>query len=123
MPNAVIRPSAPSAPRRPKPFWFPLLGLGFALAGADKLLGQPGYRRLFGHWGWSPDAMKLVGALEVAGGVLIASTWGRRLGGLALTTASTAVLTAEMERAETKRAVPRLALLAAAILAAMPTPR
>jgi hypothetical protein len=100
-----------------------VLGLGFALAGADKLLGQSGYRKLFGHWGWSSDAMKLVGAAEVAGGVLVASTWGRRLGGLALTAASTAVLTAEVERSETKLAVPRLLLLGAALLAAMPTPR
>jgi hypothetical protein len=109
-------------PRRSRPFWFPLLGLGFALAGADKLLGQPGYRRLFRRWGWSQDAMRVVGACEVAGGVLIASSWGRRLGGLALTAASTAVLTAEMERAESSRALPRILLLATAIMAALPAP-
>jgi hypothetical protein len=63
--------------------------------------------------------MQLVGACEFAGGVLVASKLGRRLGGLALTAASTAVLTAEVERSETERALPRLALLAAAVLAAL----
>ena len=106
-------------PRSRHAAWFPLLGLGFVLAGADKLLGQSGYRRLFGEWGWSPEAMRLVGACEFVGGVLVASKLGRRVGGLALTAASTAVLTAEMERAETSRAVPRLVLLAAAVLAAV----
>jgi hypothetical protein len=108
--------------RSRKPFWLPLLGLGFALAGADKLLGLSGYRRLFGHWGWSPEAMRLVGAAEFAGGVLVASSAGRRLGGLTLTAASTAVLTAEIERAETERALPRLALLIAAVVASLPAP-
>jgi len=116
-------PPPPRPPRRSKPFWFPLLGLGFALAGADKLLGQPGYRRLFGQWGWSSDAMRLIGACELAGGVLVASPWTRRLGGLALTAASTAVLTAEFERSENGHAAPRLAMLVGAILAALPGPR
>ncbi len=116
-------PKRPPPPRRHHAFWFPLVGLGFTLAGADKLLGQSGYRRLFGEWGWSPEAMRLVGACEFLGGVLIASRLGRRLGGLTLTAASTAVLTAEVERAETARAVPRLAMLAGAVLAALPSPR
>jgi hypothetical protein len=110
--------------RRPRSrVWFPLLGLGFAVAGADKLLGHSGYGRLFGRWGWSMESMRLIGACEFAGGVLIASKAGRRLGGLALTAASTAMLTAEVERADTVQAASRLALLAAAVLASLTTPR
>src|SRR6185312_2692228 len=109
-------------PHRKRAFWFPLLGLGFAVAGADKLLGQKGYRRLFRAWGWSVESMRLIGAAEFAGGVLVASPIARRLGGLLLTAASTAVLTAELERREDDRAVPRLALLFAAAVASLPPP-
>jgi hypothetical protein len=106
-----------------RPFWFPLLGLGFALAGADKILGAQGYRRLFRHLGLSEDAMALVGAGEFAGGVLVASLAGRRLGGLILTMASTAVLTAELRKGEDQLALPRTALLiASALAAAAPVP-
>jgi len=99
--------------------WLPLLGLAFAVAGADKLLGQSGYQRLFRHWGWSSDSMRLVGLSEFLGGVLLASHRGRRAGGLLLTAASSAVLTKEMERDETDLATPRLVLLAASALAAV----
>jgi hypothetical protein len=101
-------------------FWFPLLGLGFAVAGADKLLGQAGYRHMFRDWGWSREARLLIGASEFAGGVLVASDAARRLGGLLLTTASTSVLTSELQRGQTGRALPRGALLLAAVLAALP---
>ncbi|MBN8874186.1 MAG: DoxX family protein [Rhodospirillales bacterium] len=107
-----------------KPFWFPLLGLGFAVAGADKLFGQSGYRRLFRHLGLSEQAMRVVGVGEFAGGVLVASLAGRRLGGLLLTMASTAVLTSELRKGADQLALPRAGLLAAAVLAAaLPTSR
>jgi hypothetical protein len=106
--------------RRKHAFWFPLLGLGFALAGADKLLGS-GYRGLFRQWGWTEDEMRAVGGAELAGGVLIASEAARRLGGLVLTAISTAMLTAELRRGESERAAPRFALLVAAALAACPS--
>lgn len=102
-----------------RPFWFPLLGLGFAVAGADKVLGLRGYRRLFNHLGLSEQAMGLIGAGEFAGGVLVASLAGRRLGGLLLTMASTAVLTAELRKGDDQLALPRSVLLAASVLAAM----
>lgn len=109
--------------RRRKPFWFPLLGLGFAIAGADKMLGLRGYRRLFRHLGLSETAMSLIGAGEFAGGVLVASSSGRRLGGLLLTMASTAVLTSELRQGDDQLALPRsLLLVASVIAAAMPTP-
>ncbi len=101
-----------------RPFWFPLLGLGFAVAGADKVMGLSGYRRMFGHLGLSDQARGLIGAGEFAGGVLVASLAGRRLGGLVLTMASTAVLTSELRQREDQLALPRAALLAAAVLAA-----
>ena len=104
-------------------FWFPLLGLGFAIAGADKLMGQSGYRHMFRGWGWPHEARRLLGAGEFAGGVLLASDAGRQLGGLLLTTASTSVLTAELQRGETGRALPRGVLLLAALLAALPCRR
>jgi hypothetical protein len=101
----------------------PLLGLGFALAGADKLLGVRGYRRMFRGWGWSRTARQLVGAGEFAGGVLLASPSARQLGGLVLTAASTSVLTSELRRGESARVLPRFALLMAALLAALPARR
>lgn len=109
--------------RTHRPFWFPLLGLGFAVAGADKVLGSSGYRRLFQRLGFSEQAMGLIGTGEFAGGVLVASLAGRRLGGLLLTMASTAVLTAELRKGDDQLALPRTILLAAsALAAAAPTP-
>lgn len=104
-------------------FWFPLLGLGFAIAGADKLMGQSGYRHMFRGWGWSRESRRLLGAGEFAGGVLLANDAARQLGGLVLTTASTAVLTSELRRGEAGRALPRGALLLAAALAILPSRR
>ena len=104
-------------------FWLPLLGLGFAIAGADKLLGVGGYRRLFRDMGWSAQSRRLVGAGEFAGGVLLASETARQLGALLLTTTSASMLTAELDRGETGRAMPRGLLLLAALLAALPARR
>ncbi len=106
-----------------RPFWFPLLGLGFAIAGADKLLGACGYQRMFRDWGWSRNARCLVGASEFAGGGPLASTAARRCGGLLLTAASTSMLTSELQRGESDRALPRSLLLFAAVLAALPPVR
>ena len=97
-----------------------LLGLGFAVAGTDKLLSQNGYRRLFRHWGWSRETMGAIGAGEMLGGLALLCPPSRRLGGLLLTAVSTAVLTAELRRGETQRALPRGALLLAAMLCAVP---
>lgn len=102
-------------------FWYPLLGLGFAIAGADKLLGQSGYRHMFRGWGWSRESRRLLGASEFAGGVLLASESARHLGGMILAGASASVLTSELRRGESNRALPRGALLLAALLAALPS--
>ncbi len=100
-----------------RPFWFPLLGLGFAVAGANKVLGLQGYERLFQRWGWPDEVMRMVGAGEFAGGVLVATRRHRRRGGMLLTAASAAVLTKEMSRGDTELAAPRLGLLLASLAA------
>jgi uncharacterized membrane protein YphA (DoxX/SURF4 family) len=99
--------------------WTVLLGLAFAIAGADKLFAVDGYRRLFRQWGWSQQAMRGIGAGEVVGGVLLGCPAAQRLGGLVLTTICSAVLTAELQRGEAERAVPRSALLLVAAISAL----
>ncbi|HTW28392.1 MAG TPA: DoxX family protein [Acetobacteraceae bacterium] len=99
---------------------FPLLGLGFAVAGADKLLGQSGYRRMFREWGWGEGAQRSVGAAELTGGALIACPLTRQLGGAVLTATSAAMLAAELHRGRGELALPRLALLIAAAGALCP---
>lgn len=105
------------AASRQHSFWFPLLGLGFAVAGADKILGLRGYERLFERWGWSDEVMRAVGFAEFAGGVLVATRRHRRRGGILLTAASTAVLTKELNQEDTGNAMPRLGLLLASVAA------
>ncbi len=103
--------------------WFPLLGLGFAVAGADKLLGMQAYDQLFAKWGWSECARQLIGAGEFVGGVMVASDTLRHLGGCVLIGSSTAMLTAEMSRQERDLALPRCILLLAAASALLPVRR
>jgi uncharacterized membrane protein YphA (DoxX/SURF4 family) len=100
--------------------WFPFLGLGFAVAGTDKLLGLGAYDRLFAKWGWSEGARQLVGAGEFAGGVLVASERGRQLGGWLLTMVSAAMLSTEIDRNERDLALPRFVLMLAAATALLP---
>jgi hypothetical protein len=100
--------------------WFPFLGLGFAIAGADKLLGLGGYEQLFAKWGWSDGARRLVGASEFAGGVLVASERGRQIGGWLLTMVSAAMLSAEIDRNERDLALPRFVLMLAAATSLLP---
>jgi len=52
-------------------YLFPLLGAAFAVAGADKIIGNRGYASMFRHLGWShgdgelalPRSMLLVAAV------------------------------------------------------------
>jgi uncharacterized membrane protein YphA (DoxX/SURF4 family) len=103
-----------------RPTWFPLLGLSFAVAGADKLFGAGGYDRLPRDLGWPEDALRWVAAGEVAGGVLVAGTSTRRLGGALLTAASAAMLVGEVRRGQPRLALPRLAMLVAGLTAVLP---
>ncbi len=100
--------------------WFPLLALGFAVAGADKLFGQRGYRVMFRHWGWSERRMRGVGALETLGGALLLARTTRPLGGAMLVATCAGVLQAELRHGEARHGVPRLGLLLAAATALLP---
>ncbi len=94
-----------------------MLGLGFAVAGADKLLGLRSYQPLFQHWGWPKSIMRLVGAGEFLGGVLVASQSQRRRGGMLLAATSAAVLAQEVQHRDTDLATPRFILLLASLAA------
>jgi hypothetical protein len=102
---------------RKQSFWFPLLGLGFSVSGADKLLGLRDYEDLFKRWGWPKNIMRLVGAAEFVGGVLISSRSQRRRGGMLLAATSGAMLAQEMQHGESDLALPRFALLLASVAA------
>ena len=98
---------------------YPALGLAFAVAGADKLMGDAGYDRMFRRFGWPRGAQRLEASAEVLGGLLIAAPPTRRLGGIVLAGASGAVLASEVKGGTAALAVPRLLLLAAALTAVM----
>jgi hypothetical protein len=105
--------------RRRQSVWFPLLGFGFAVAGADKLLELRSYDRLFERLGWRRTGLHMIGAAEFLGGVMVASRLFRRRGGLLLSATSAAMLGQEMVREETGVALPRLGLMLAAVTAAL----
>ncbi len=93
-----------------------LVGLGMAVAGADKLAGDRMYRRLYRHWGWSPHEMRMAGAAELAGGLMMAFRSTRRMGGAIMAGASVAQLTAEIRHGDTALAAARTGVLSAALL-------
>ena len=66
MPGAALVPREYAMPRGSSSLWCSVLGLGFAVAGADKLFGLRAYERMFRHWGWSETGMRLIGAAELA---------------------------------------------------------
>lgn len=101
------------------PRWFSVLGLGFAVAGASKLLATTPQRRLFRSWGWSESAMRTMGAVEFAGGLLVANRRTRGLGGAALIASSVAALAAELDNGQAFLAPARAAMLAGALTAAL----
>lgn len=95
--------------------WFQLaVGLGFAVAGASKLLGVEPQRRLFASWGWSEDDMRLMGATELGGALLLITPSLSRLGAALLTASSTCVALAELRHGNDRLVTPRLGMLAAA---------
>lgn len=96
-------------------FWFPALGAAFAVAGADKLIGNRGYSRMFRHLGWGSGAKRAVAVAEMAGGALLAAPSTRRLGGAVLAATSAAVLTSEVRHGDGGLALPRALLLVAAL--------
>jgi hypothetical protein len=103
-------------------FAFKLLGVAFAVAGIDKLIGVKPYRQLAQHWDWHEDDMRALGGAELAGGVLLTCPATRRVGGVVLAAASAAALVAEAQHRDIALVVPRGGLMLAALLAAV-TPR
>jgi len=95
--------------------WFPALGAAFAVAGADKIIGNRGYSRMFRHLGWSGTSKRVVATAEVVGGVLLAARSTRTLGSAVLAATSATVLASEVRHGDGKLALPRAALLLAAL--------
>ncbi len=94
----------------------PLMGLGMAVAGFDKLAGNRSYRKLFEGWGWSRQQMNNVAAAELVGGLLMIPRQTRRLGGGILATASGVVLASELQSRD-QLAAPRMGVLMVALTA------
>ncbi len=94
----------------------PLLGLGMAAAGFDKLAGNRSYKKLFQSWGWSTRQMNNVATAELIGGALMIPRQTRRLGGGILAVASGVVLASELQYRE-KLAAPRMGVLMVALTA------
>ncbi len=97
--------------------FYALLGAAFAVAGADKLMGNERYEDMFDDLGWSPEGMNAVAAAEVAGGLMLGLRGTRRIGAALLAGTSAAVLASEVKNHESALAGPRALLLAAALLA------
>ena len=100
--------------------WFALLGLGFAAAGVNKLIGLGGYDRLAKHWGWSRQNMRSLGAVEFTGGLLVATPPTRRLGGALLSATSAYVMATELQNSDEGLSLARGGLLLAALTALLP---
>ena len=100
--------------------WFALLGLGFAAAGVNKLIGVRGYDKLARHWGWSRDSMRTLGGVEFAGGLMVATPATRRLGGALLSATSAYVLATELQNHNEELGFARGGLLLAALTALIP---
>ena len=94
----------------------PLLGLGMAVAGFDKLAGNQSYRKLFEGWGWSRQQMNNVATAELVGGLLMMPRQTRKLGGGILAVASGVVLASELQYRE-QLAAPRMGVLMVALTA------
>ena len=94
----------------------PMLGLGMAVAGFDKLAGNRSYRKLFEGWGWSRKQMNNVATAELIGGALLIPRQTRRLGGGILAAASGVVLVSELQYRE-PLAAPRMGVLMVALTA------
>ncbi len=100
--------------------WFALLGLGFAAAGVNKLIGVRGYDTLARHWGWPRASMRRLGGIEFAGGLMVATPATRRLGGALLSGTCAFVLATELQNHDEQLGFARGGLLLAALTALIP---
>ena len=96
-------------------WWQLAVSGGFAVAGISKLLAVPPQKRLFASWGWKEDDMRIIGAAELGGAVLLATPPLRRLGAALLASTSTCIALAEIRHNDDALVTPRLAMLAAAV--------
>lgn len=96
---------------------YPALGFAIALAGLDKIVGQRGYERMFGHLDWTEGEMRAAAVAEVAGGLMMVPRETRVIGGVLVAAASAAVLASELRRRDVKLAVPRALVLLAGVAA------
>ena len=96
-------------------WWQLAVSLGFATAGLSKIVAIGPQRRLFASWGWSEDDMRIIGAAELGGAVLLATPPLRRAGAALLTATSTCIALAELRHHDDKLVTPRLAMLLAAV--------
>lgn len=101
--------------RTPYRWWQLVVSGGFAVAGVSKLLAVPPQKRLFASWGWSEDDMRIIGAAELGGAVMLATPAFRRLGAALLAATSTCIAMAELRHKDDALVTPRLAMLAAAV--------
>ena len=69
-------------------WWQLAVALGFATAGISKIVAVPPQRRLFASWGWREEDMRIMGAAELGGAVLLATPMLRRAGAALLTSTS-----------------------------------
>ncbi len=100
---------------------FPLAGTAVAVAGADKLVGNRGYRGLFRTLGWSQGKMQAAATAELAGGLLMVPRATRRIGGAVVAAASALVLVSELRHGDRGLAASRgLVLLAGLVALAAP---
>lgn len=98
-------------------FLTPLVGLGMAVAGLDKVAGDRTYERLFRHWGWTREQMRMSGAVELAGGLLMANRGTRRLGGAVMVGSSAALLATELRHRDDGMAAARIGVMVVALIA------
>ena len=104
-------------------YWFPALGIAFAVAGGEKLFAVGSYRRLPRDLGWPVSAMRAVGAGEVIGGALLSAKRTRQVGGAVLALSCAAMLGGELQHRQGSLALPRLGLLLASLTAFLPGAR
>ena len=95
----------------------PLVGFGMAAAGLDKVAGDRTYQRLYQHWGWTREQMRLSGLVELAGGLLMANRGTRRLGGAVMVGSSAVMLATELRHRDDAIAAARGIVLLTALIA------
>lgn len=96
---------------------YPVAGAAIAVAGADKLVGNRGYKRMFRSLGWSRGEMEAAAAAEVVGGLLMVPRATRRLGGALVAAISGAILYSELQDGDTRLAASRGLVMAAGLAA------